>query len=143
MLTSHNLIVLSLDPDKRKGPGFPLFLLCNRDGERRKNQRLVGWNTLVHHVPSTSEPVASRMVECAFSGAQAMHSTTCSCSRNSALHSLEATTQTRTVWSFEQLAIKEPSWLGRTIRTHSLWPVNVFTQYLDMGHRPLQQLPHR
>lgn len=80
------------------------------------------------------------MVEWAFSGAQARHSTTCSCSRNSALHSLEPTTQTRTVWSFEQLAINEPSWLGRTILTHSLWPVNVFTQYLEMGHCQLQQM---
>ena len=80
----------------------------------------------------TSEPVASRMVGWAVSGAQAIHSTTCSCSRNSALHSFEVTTHTRTVWSLEQLAIKEPSWLGRTILTHSLWPVKVFTQYLYM-----------
>lgn len=80
----------------------------------------------------TSEPVASRMVGWALSGAQAIHSTTCSCSRNSALHSFEATTQTRTVWSLEQLAINEPSWLGRTILTHSLWPANVFTQYLEV-----------
>lgn len=78
----------------------------------------------------TSEPVASRMVGWALSGAQEMHSTTCSCSRSSALHSFVATTQTRTVWSLELLAIRVPSWLGRTIRTHSLWPVNVFTQYL-------------
>lgn len=78
----------------------------------------------------TSEPVASRMVGWALSGAQEMHSTTCSCSRSSALHSLEATTHTRTVWSLEQLATSVPSWLGRTIRTHSLWPVKVFTQYL-------------
>lgn len=70
------------------------------------------------------------MVGWALSGAQEMHSTTCSCSRSSALHSLEATTHTRTVWSLEQLATSVPSWLGRTIRTHSLWPVKVFTQYL-------------
>lgn len=78
----------------------------------------------------TSEPVASWMVGQALSGAQEMHSTTCSCSRSSALHSLEATTHTRTVWSLEQLAISVPSWLGRTMRTHSLWPVKVFTQQL-------------
>lgn len=88
----------------------------------------------VHTHIHTSDPVASRMVGWAESGAQAIHSTTCSCSRSSALHSLEAVTQTRTVWSLEQLASKEPSWLGRTIRTHSLWPVNVFTQYLEMQH---------
>lgn len=41
MLTSHNLMVLSLDPDKRKGPGFPLFLLCDRGGETCKKQHLV------------------------------------------------------------------------------------------------------
>lgn len=80
----------------------------------------------------TSEPVASRIVGWALSGAQAIHSTTCSCSLNSALHSFEETTQTRTVWSLEQLAINEPSWLGRTILTHSLWPAKVFTQYLHM-----------
>lgn len=68
----------------------------------------------------TSDPVASDMVEYELSGAQEMHSTTCSCSRSSALHSFVATTQTRTVWSLEQLAIKVPSWLGRTMRTHSL-----------------------
>lgn len=78
----------------------------------------------------TSEPVASRIVGWALSGAHEMHSTTCSCSRSSALHSFDATTQTRTVWSLELLAIRVPSWLGRTMRTHSLWPVNVFTQYL-------------
>lgn len=74
--------------------------------------------------------MASSIVGLALSGAHEMHSTTCSCSLNSALHSFVATTHTRTVWSFEQLAISDPSWLGRTIRTHSLWPVNVFTQYL-------------
>jgi hypothetical protein len=46
---------------------------------------------------------------------------------------LDATTHTRTVWSFEQLAISVPSGLGRTMRTHSLWPVKVFTQYLGGG----------
>lgn len=77
---------------------------------------------------STSDPVASEMEEYELSGAQEMHSTTCSCSRSSALHSFVATTHTRTVWSLEQLAISVPSWFGRTIRTHSLCPVNVFTQ---------------
>lgn len=28
MLTSHILMVLSLEPDSRKGPGLPLFLVC-------------------------------------------------------------------------------------------------------------------
>lgn len=32
MLTSHILIVLSLDPDRRKGPGFPLFLIWKIEG---------------------------------------------------------------------------------------------------------------
>lgn len=31
MLTSHILMVLSLDPERRKGPGFPLFLFCKID----------------------------------------------------------------------------------------------------------------
>lgn len=33
MLTSHIFMVLSLDPDRRKGPGFPLFLLCRATEE--------------------------------------------------------------------------------------------------------------
>lgn len=78
----------------------------------------------------TSQPVASRMAGRAPSGAQETHSTTCWCSRSSALHSLERTAHTRTVWSLEQLAISEPSGLGRTMRTHSRWPAKVFTQYL-------------
>ena len=35
MLTSHILIVLSLDPERRKGPGFPLFLLCKTECKKR------------------------------------------------------------------------------------------------------------
>ena len=54
-----------------------------------KAWQITRWNTV--------EPVASLMQGSAFSGAQAMHSTTCSCSRSSALHSLVATTHTRTV----------------------------------------------
>lgn len=30
VLMSHILMVLSLDPDSRKGPGLPLFLVCRR-----------------------------------------------------------------------------------------------------------------
>lgn len=43
--------------------------------------------------------------------------------------SFVATCQTRTVWSFEQLAINSPQGLTLAIRTHSLCPVNVLTQY--------------
>lgn len=77
------------------------------------------------------------------SGAQAMHSMTCSCSRSSALHSPVATTQTRTVWSLEELARSDPSPLTRTMRTHSLWPVNVFTQYLQPQHTDAKELMRR
>lgn len=105
------------------------------------------WSTMDLPVPVassflTSEPVASSIVGLALSGAHEMHSTTCSCSLSSALHSFVATTHTRTVWSLEQLAIREPSWLGRTMRTHSLWPVNVFTQYLQ-GRRKSFSYRHK
>lgn len=43
MLTSHILIVLSLDPDRRKGPGFPLFLLCKT--EIQGTCKLTIWKT--------------------------------------------------------------------------------------------------
>ena len=120
----HTRIVLSLDPDARNGPWCAPFLL--------------------------SAPAASFMADAADSGAQAIHSTVFSCSRNSAyknkfkgeqkngqsssyflhtLHSLELVCQIRTEWSFEQVAIRDPSTFTRTIRTHSRWPVNVFTQY--------------
>lgn len=44
-----------------------------------------------------SDPVASEMEEYELSGAQEMHSTTCSCSRSSALHSFVATTHTHSL----------------------------------------------
>lgn len=46
------------------------------------------------------------------------------------LLSFELICQTRTAWSLEQVAIRSPSKLTRTIRTHSRCPVNVLTQYL-------------
>ncbi len=46
----------------------------------------------------TSLPAASLTARCALSGAHVTHSTTCSCSRSSALHSFVDTTHTRTVW---------------------------------------------
>jgi hypothetical protein len=54
---------------------------------------------IIYH---TSVLTASLISECEASGAQAIHSTTCSCSRNSALHSLVAVTQTLTVCNIEQ-----------------------------------------
>lgn len=36
MLTSHILIVLSLEPESRKGPGFPLFLFYHKDRDRTR-----------------------------------------------------------------------------------------------------------
>lgn len=35
VLTSHILMVLSLEPDSRKGPGFPLFLVWSGTKNRR------------------------------------------------------------------------------------------------------------
>lgn len=95
------------------------------------------WNAAMRptwtSLPLTSPPAASLIELNADSGAQAMHSTTCSCSvscRGSALPSPLDMAHTRIVWSFEQLAINAPSGDTRTIRTHSRWPLNVFTQYL-------------
>lgn len=45
------------------------------------------------------------------------------------LQSFESVCQTRTVWSLEHEASREPSVEMRTIRTHSRWPLYVFTQY--------------
>lgn len=45
------------------------------------------------------------------------------------LVSFVATCHTRTVWSFEQLAMSSPQGLTRAILTHSLCPTSVFTQY--------------
>ena len=53
-------------------------------------------------IQHTSVFTASLISECEASGAQAIHSTTCSCSRNSALHSLVAVTQTLTVCNKEK-----------------------------------------
>lgn len=39
MLTSHILMVLSLDPDSRKGPGLPLFLVWLGTKKRRKKNQ--------------------------------------------------------------------------------------------------------
>lgn len=44
------------------------------------------------------------------------------------LHSLELIVQTRMEWSLEQDAKIVPSGCTRTMRTHSLWPVNDLTQ---------------
>ncbi len=46
------------------------------------------------------------------------------------LHSFVLVNQTRTVWSLEQDAMREPSDDTLTCLTHSLWPENVLTQYL-------------
>uniref|UniRef100_A0A915ICW9 Uncharacterized protein n=1 Tax=Romanomermis culicivorax TaxID=13658 RepID=A0A915ICW9_ROMCU len=66
---SQNLMVLSREPDTRNGPTLLLFRLP-----------------------------ASATAGMAESGAQQMHSTTCSCSRSSTLHSLELINHTRTVY---------------------------------------------
>lgn len=87
---------------------------------------------------------ASAMYCTAGSGAHATHSRTWSCSLNSALHSAVLTTHTRAVWSLLQLSSNDPSWLDLTCRTHSRWPVKVFTQYLTMTHSNLFNGPsHR
>jgi len=119
-LTSQMRMVLSREPEARNGPWWWPFLL--------------------------SAPAASFIAEAAASGAQAMHSTVCSWSRNSTcridnqtkvrlhrqlrlylavltLQSFEFVNQTRIVWSFEHVAKMLPSMCTRTIRTHSLWPV--------------------
>jgi len=84
---------------------------------------------------------ASAMYGTAGSGAHATHSRTWSCSRSSALHSAVLTTQTLAVWSLLQLSSRDPSWLDLTCRTHSRWPVNVFTQYLTPQHRSSHHRP--
>lgn len=48
VLTSHILMVLSLEPDSRKGPGFPLFLVWSGTKNRRiprmvKNKGMELW----------------------------------------------------------------------------------------------------
>jgi len=94
-------------------------------------------------------------------GANTEHSTTLSWPRSSLLHSFVATSHTRDVyweglcghvnksspvqevalstkkkmkraWSLEELTRSFPSSLGCTYRTHSKWPVIVFTQYLSV-----------
>ena len=85
MGSNHTFIVLSLEPDTKKGPfkaavdepNFPLLLLTA-------------------DVSPAAVAVASLIAAVAVSGAQAIHSTTWSCSRKSALHSLVCVAQIRT-----------------------------------------------
>ena len=69
VLMSQNLIVLSREPEMRKGPVLPASELVVIEGV------------------VASAVTASLIGVWAESGAQATHSTTWSCSRNSALHS--------------------------------------------------------
>ena len=73
VLMSHIFIVLSREPLMRNGPD--LWPFC------------------------TVFPAPSLMLWCEASGAQAMVSTTCSCSLSSSLQSLVATTQMRIVYN--------------------------------------------
>jgi len=81
-LLKITLIVLSLDPDAKKGPfkaavddpNFPLLLF-------------------MAEVSPALVAVASLIAAVAVSGAHAIHSTTWSCSRKSALHSLVCVAQ--------------------------------------------------
>ena len=97
-------IVLSLDPDAKNGPfkaaaeepSFPLLLF-------------------IAVVSPVFVAAASLIAAVAVSGAQAIHSTTWSCSRKSALHSLVSVAQIFTDWSFEQVAIYSPVWPIRNV----------------------------
>lgn len=121
----HTLMLLSRDPDAKKGPWCEPVLL--------------------------SVPAASLIACDEFSPAQAIHSTVWSWSRNSTwkidcfdfdvffyfisifdtLHSFVLMFHTRIEWSFEHDANMVPSGWTRTIRTHSRCPMYDFTQYLQ------------